>query len=58
MPDNCIKASESPEHWVVSAAPNVPGLIRPTLRSTKMVEQGLMTVSAMETRRNIGNKKK
>jgi len=23
-PDNCIKPSESPEHWVVSAAPNVP----------------------------------
>jgi hypothetical protein len=25
-----IEASESPKHWVVSAAPNVSGLIRPT----------------------------
>ena len=52
-----IKASESPEHCVVSAAPNVPGLIRPTLKLMKQAEKGLVTVSAMETRRNKGNKK-
>jgi len=57
-PNNGIKASESPEHWVVSAAPNVPGLIWPTRRSVKDAEKGLMTVRAMETRRNKGNKKK
>jgi len=57
-PHNGIKDSESPEHWVVSATPNVPGLIRPTWRSKTLAEMGLMTVSAMETRKNKGNKKK
>jgi len=57
-PDNCIKASESPAHWVVSAQPNVPGLIRPTWRSMKNAETGLTTISIMETRSNKGNKKK
>jgi hypothetical protein len=52
-----IKASESPEHRVVSAAPNVPGLIQPTRISMKQAEKGLVTVSTMETRRNKGNKK-
>jgi len=55
---NRIKASESPEHHIVSAAPTVPGLIWPTWRLMKQAEQGLMTVSAMETKRNKGNKKK
>jgi len=53
-----INASESPEYQVVSAAPNVPGMIRPTWRSMKQAEKGLMTVSAMETRRIKGNKEK
>jgi len=57
-PGNCIKALESPDNWLVSAAPNVPGLIWPTRRSMKMAQKGLMTVSTMETRRNKGNKKK
>jgi len=57
-PDNAIKASERPEYWVVSAAPNVPGLIRPTPRSIKKVEHWLMTVSTLKPRRNKGNKKK
>jgi len=56
-PDNGIMASDSPEHWVVSAAPNVPGLIRPTQRSMNQAEKGLMTPSTMETRRNKRNKK-
>ena len=34
-PDNVIKASETPEHWVVSVSPDVPGLIRPTQRSMR-----------------------
>jgi hypothetical protein len=53
-----IKASESPEHRVVGATPNVPGLIQPTRKSMKQAEKGLVTVSTMETRRNKGNKKK
>jgi len=48
---------ESPEHWVVSAALNVPGLIRPTWQSMNQAQMGLMTVTAMETMRNKGNKK-
>jgi len=55
---NAIKVSECPEHWVVSAAPNVPRLIPPTWRSIKHAEHGLMTVDAMETRQYKGNKKK
>jgi len=45
-PEIGIKDSECPEHWVVSAAPNVPGLIRPTERSMNQAGEGLMTVSA------------
>jgi len=55
--DNGIQAPTSLEHLDVIGAPNVPGLIRPTQRSMKQVQQGLMTVKAMETRRNKGNKK-
>jgi len=53
-----IKASESPEHRIVSATSNVPGLIRPTQKSMKQAQKWLVTVSAKETRRNKGNKKK
>jgi len=35
-----IKVSESPEHRVVSAAPNVLVLIRPTWKSMKQGEKG------------------
>jgi hypothetical protein len=49
--------TESPEHRVVGAAPTVPGLIWPTLKSMKQAEEGLATLSTMETRRNKGNKK-
>jgi len=55
--DNGIKALESPEHRVVSASPNFPGLIWLTQRSMKQTQKGLMMVTAMETRRNKGNKK-
>jgi len=42
----------------VSAAPNVPGLIRPTQKSQRQGEKVLMTVNAIETKRNKGVKKK
>jgi len=57
-PGNGIKTSASPDNWVRSAAPSVPGFFRPTRRSMNKAEKGLMNVSAMETRRNKGNKKK
>jgi hypothetical protein len=42
----------------VSVVPNDSGLIRASLMSKKRVEMLNVTVSAMETRRNRGNKKK
>jgi len=55
---NSFEDSETLEQPSVSAAPNVPGLIQPIRRSKKMVEKELMTVSIMETRRNMGIKTK
>ena len=52
------KDSETPEVRNVSAAPNVPGLIRPIRQSWKKVEEVLLTVNIMETRWNKGIKKK
>jgi len=49
---NAIEAPERPEHQDVSATPNVPGLIQPTLSATKQAEQMSMTLNPMETRRN------
>ena len=54
---NSIDDPECPEQWDVSAAPNVPGLIRPTRKSHTQAEKVLMTVSAIKTRRNNGVKK-
>ena len=56
--DNGSEESETPELRTVSAAPNVPGLIRPILRSEKKVEKAMLTVNIMETRRNKWIKKK
>jgi len=42
----------------VSTAPNVPGLVWPTLKSKRQAEKVLVTVSAVETQRNKGGKKK
>jgi len=56
--NNCIEDPECPEQQDVSAAPNVPGLVRPTRKSTRQAEKVLMTVNAAETRRNKGGKKK
>jgi len=55
--DNCSEVSETLEVRNVSAAPNVPGLIRPIRQSKKTVEKALVTVNIMEMRRNKGIKK-
>ena len=54
---NGIKDRVCPEQQDVSAAPYVPGLIRPTQNSKRQAEQLLVTVNAIETRRNKGVKK-
>jgi len=55
---NSIEDSQCPEQRDVSAAPNVPGLIRPTGRSKKKTDRGLVTVNATETRRIRGTRTK
>jgi len=54
--NNGIEDSECPEQQDVSAAPNVPGLVRPTRKSKRQVEKVLVTVNAVETRKNKGGK--
>jgi hypothetical protein len=56
--NNCIEDPECPELQDVSAAPIVPGLVRPTQMSKRQAEKVLMTVNAAEMRRNKGGKKK
>ena len=56
--NNCIEDPKCPEQQDVSAAPNVPGLVRPTWKSKIQAEQVLMTVNAAGTRSNKGGKKK
>jgi len=55
---NSSECSATPQHQNVSAAPNVAALIRPIRRSKKNVEKTLITVNIMETRMNMGIKKK
>jgi len=55
--DNSVHDLQSPEQRDVSAAPNVPGFIRPTRKSKRRAEKVFMTVNAIETRRNKGVKK-
>jgi len=55
--DTCSDVSETLGVRNVSAAPNVPGVIRPIRQSKKMVEKALLTVNIMETRRIKGIKK-
>jgi len=52
-----IDHPESPAPRDVSAAPNVPCLIWSMRKSTIQSEQGLIMVTAMETRGSKGNKK-
>ena len=56
--DNVIENPETPVHQHVSAAPHVPGLIRPSPRSKKTAAELIVMVSAIGTRRDKGNKKK
>jgi len=56
--NNGIEDLECPEQQDVSAAPNVHGLVRPTQKSKRQAEKVLVTVNAVETRRNKGGKKK
>jgi len=56
--DNSIEDPESQEQRDVSTGPNVPGLIRPTWKTQRQAETALVTVNAIETRRNKGVKKK
>jgi len=55
---NGVKDLECPEQRNVSAAPNVPRLIRPTWKSKGHGEEMFVMVNAIETRRNKGVKKK
>ena len=57
-PDNGIEFRECPELRDVIATPNVSGLKRPTRNSQRQAERMLLTVNAIETRRNKGVKNK
>jgi hypothetical protein len=57
-PNNGIEDPECPEQQGVSAAPNVPELVRPTRKSKRQAEKVLVTVNAVETHRNNGGKTK
>jgi hypothetical protein len=56
--DNSIEDPESPEQQDMSASPNVPGLIWPKRKSKRHAEKWFVTVNAIETKKNIGVKKK
>jgi len=56
--NNGIEDPECPEGQDVSAAPNVPWLIRPTRKSKRHAEMVLVTVNAIERWRNKVVKKK
>ena len=55
---NCIQGPECPEQQDVSGAQNVPGMFPPTRNSNRQAEKVLVTVNAIETRKNKGGKKK
>jgi len=55
--DNGRVDSETPEHRNLSAALNVPGLIRPTRWSKQTVEKVLVTFNFIVMRRNMEIKK-
>jgi len=52
-----INHPECPKQQDISASPNDPGLIWPTRRSQKQAGKVLVTIDAMETRRNKRIKK-
>jgi hypothetical protein len=55
--NNGIEDPECPAQQDVSAALNVPRLVRLTRKSKRQPEQLLVMVNAVETRRNEGGKK-
>jgi len=57
-PNNGIEDPECPEQQDVRAAPNVPGLVRPTWKSKRQAEKLLVTVNAVETQKKKGGNKK
>jgi len=57
-PNNWIEDPECPEQQDVSAAPNVPSLVRPTRKSKIQADKVLVMVNADEMRRNKGGKEK
>ena len=56
--DNTIEDPECPQQRDVSSTPNGPGLFRPTRKSKRQAGKVLMSVNAIEMRRNQGVKKK
>ena len=56
--DNYFENAQCPEQQAVCAAPNVPGLIRSTQNSRKEIDKVSLTVTATETWRIRGNRKK
>ena len=44
--NNCIEVPQCPEQQDVSAAPTVPGLVRPSPKSNRQAEKVLLTVNA------------
>jgi len=57
-PNTGIEDPECSEQQDVSAAPTLPGLVRPTWKSKRQAEQVLVMVNGVETRRNKGGMKK
>jgi hypothetical protein len=56
--DNSIEDPESPDQRDLSAAPNLPRLIRPIRKPKRHADKLFAMVNAIETRRNKGVKKK
>jgi len=56
--DKRMKDLECPEQQDMSITPNVPRFILPTRKSKRQAEKVLLTVNAIETRMNKGEKKK
>jgi len=56
-PNTGIEDPACPKQQDVSAAPNVPGFVRPTRQSKRQAEKVLVTINGVETRRNKGGKK-
>jgi hypothetical protein len=56
--NHCIEDQECTEQQDVSVAPHVPGLVPLTRKSKRQAEKVVLTVNAVEMRRNGGGKKK